>query len=291
MRKFIILTVGVFTLFILNGCVESSSKYKALQAQLDTLNSAYTAQNAEMEELFSGLNDISAGMQSLREAENLLALESAEKGAGNRTKQQVAQLKSDIVAINGAIEAYKEQIAKLDKKNKNQSAEFKKLIAGLNEELENRSQKIAEITALLGERNMQLAEKTKEAEVLAQNVDNLNKETAAQKATISEQDQAIHKVNYMIGTKKELKEANVITRQGLFNPPIVSSQAQKANFKSIDMREVKSIPLNTKKAKILSVHPQEAYTLEEGEDGMLTLKINDENAFWKTTNYLVVMAN
>ena len=34
-----------------------------------------------------------------------------------------------------AIDGYKEKIAKLEKNNKRQSAEFKKLITGLNEEL------------------------------------------------------------------------------------------------------------------------------------------------------------
>lgn len=47
--------------------------------------------------------------------------------------------------------------------------------------------------------------------------------------------------------------------------------------------------MNSKKAKILSAHPADSYILEEGEDGKLTLKIKDENSFWKQTRYLVVM--
>ena len=80
-----------------------------------------------------------------------------------------------------------------------------------------------------------------------------------------------------------------ISRQGIFCPPIVSSQAQKADFTDLDIREMKVIPLNSKKAKLLSVHPADSYTLETGEDGNMTLKINDENNFWKQTKYLVVM--
>ena len=88
-----------------------------------------------------------------------------------------------------------------------------------------------------------------------------------------------------------MKEAEVITRQGLFCPPIVSSQVEKAPFEDIDIREVKSIPLNSKKAKVLSVHPQDSYALEAGEDGMLSLTVKDENSFWQQTKYLVVMIN
>lgn len=289
MKKLIILGIGA-SIFLMSGCVESSQKYKNLQARLDSLSTVSTATNSEMESMFADINDISAGMQSLRDAEHLLALESEkENKAGSKSKQQLADLRNDVQAITEAIASYKSQIAKLESKNKNQSAEFKKLIAGLNAELELRSEKITEITNQLMATNKELAIKVQEVKNLNQNVDSLGKESKSQRTTIAEQDQTIHMVNYLIGTRKELKEAGVISRQGLFCPPIVSSQAQKANFVNIDMRETKSIPMNGKKAKVLSVHSADSYTLEAGEDGHLVLKITDENAFWKQTKYLVVM--
>ncbi|MEG1736758.1 MAG: hypothetical protein RR259_00825 [Odoribacter sp.] len=288
MKKVMFIVVGACVLS-LSSCVENSQKYKALQARLDSLSMVSTAQNTEMEDVFSDLNEISAGMQSIREAEHLLTLEAEKETKSGEKKQQLNQLKSDVKAISEAIAAYKEQIAKLEGKNRKQSAEFKKLIAGLNAELDARNQKIIEITNQLADKNQQLAVKTQEVNNLTQNVADLDKETKSQKTTISEQDQAIHEAHYLVGNRKELKEANVISRQGLFCPPIVSSQAQKANFKTMDVREVKSIPLNTKKAKVLSVHSADSYILETGEDGNLILKINDEKAFWKQTKYLVVM--
>lgn len=289
MKKIMFLTAGACMLF-LGGCVESSQKYKNLQARLDSLSVVQTTQNAEMEDMLTGLNDISAGMQSLRDAEHLLTLEAdKENKSAAKSKEQVARLKSDITAISEAIVTYKEQIKKLEGKNKQQSAEFRKMIDGLNAELELRTQKIAEITRQLGEKDKELALKAVQISGLNQNVDSLSKESAEQKMTIATQDQEIHLANYLLGTKKELKDANVVSRQGLFCPPIVSSQAQGANFVSVDIRELNSIPLNSKKAKILSVHPAESYTLEAGEDGMMILKITDANVFWKQTKYLVVM--
>ena len=277
-------------MFLMSSCVESSQKYKNLQARLDSLNTVYTAQHTEMEEMFADLNDISAGMQSLRDAEHLLTLEAEkESSASSKSKQQLATLKNDVKAINEAIEGYKAQIAKLEKKNKVQSAEFKRLIAGLNQELELRTQKINEITAQLAEKNQQLAVKTQEVEHLTQNVESLNKANKDQQTTINDQDAALNLAHYLVGTRKELKDNGVISRQGIFCPPIVSSQAQHANFANLDVREMKSIPLNSKKAKVLSVHPADSYVLEPAEDGSMVLKINDENSFWKQTRYLVVM--
>ena len=282
MKKIVILGIGA-SMFFLGSCVESSQKYKSLQARLDSLSTVHIMQNSEMESMLADLNDISAGMQSLRDAERLLTLETInENKANSKSKQQLNQLKKDVQAITEAIASYKEQISKLEGKNKSQSAEFKRLIAGLNAELDQRTQKLNEITK-------QLAVKTEEVANLTENVEALDKANKSQQMTINEQDMAIHQGHYLIGNRKELKEAEVISRQGSFCPPIVSSQAQKANFTDLDIREMKVIPLNSKKAKLLSVHPADSYTLETGEDGNMTLKINDENNFWKQTKYLVVM--
>ena len=289
MKKFIVLGIGA-SMFFLSSCVESSQKYKTLQARLDSLNTVFTAQHAEMEGMFADLNDISAGMQSLREAEHLLTLEAEkESKSSSKSSQQLARLKNDVQAFSYAIAGYKSQIDKLEKKNKNQSAEFKKMMANLKAELEVRNQKITDITAQLAAKNQELAVKTKEVADLTENVEALDKANKSQQMTLNEQDITLHQAHYLIGSRKELKDAEVISRQGIFCPPIVSSQAQKANFADLDIREIKTLPLKSKKAKILSVHPKDTYTLETDEDGNLTLKISDEHNFWKQTKYLVVM--
>lgn len=289
MKKLIVLGLGA-SLFLMNSCVESSQKYKDLQARADSLETVATSQNEEMESMLADINEITAGMQSLRDAEHLLTLEAEkENKPGSRSKQQLSRLKSDVQAVTEAIAGYKSQIAKLESRNKSQSAEFKKMIANLNAELELRAEKLTEITAQLTAANKELEIKVQEVNVLTQNIDSLGKENKSQQMLIEEQDHSMHQGNYLIGTRKELRDANVISRQGIFCPPIVSSQILNANFIPVDIREVKSIPLNNKKAKVLSSHPDESYVLEAGEDGMLVLKINDEETFWKQTRYLVIM--
>lgn len=59
-------------------------------------------------------------------AERLLTLETInENKANSKSKQQLNQLKKDVQAITEAIASYKEQISKLEGKNKSQSASLK----------------------------------------------------------------------------------------------------------------------------------------------------------------------
>ena len=53
-------------------------------------------------------------------------------------------------------------------------------------------------------------------------------------------------------------------------------------------RDLEIIPLNTKKAKVMTSHPEGSYEITETEDGNKVLEIRDKEAFWSMSNYLVV---
>ena len=79
---------------------------------------------------------------------------------------------------------------------------------------------------------------------------------------------------------------------GLFKKGDVMEDSgfNKDYFTQIDIRNINEIVLGTKKAKVLTTHPEDSYTVVEGGDGMLTLKILDSTKFWSVTRYLVVRA-
>ena len=87
MRTFIFLAVSLFSIAFLGSCVESSQKYKALQAKADSLQAVSNGQSDEMDKLLADLNDISAGMQSIREAEHILA-------SNHRVTRKTARVKA-----------------------------------------------------------------------------------------------------------------------------------------------------------------------------------------------------
>lgn len=294
MKKLFLFSIVALLVFSLSSCVESSGKYKALKAQMDSLSTAATAKSAEFDEVFATLNEVEEGLKSIREAENILTIQS--KGGGLEVQaNKREQLKSDVAAIGDAIKSYKSQIDKLKRDGKVKSKEFTKRLEALTTELEQKSVLIADLSAQLEEKEAMLKIKTQQIASLDQtvstlksDVSNLSTESKSQKETIATQDVQINAGYYIVGSKSELIAASVMSKGGLFKSAKISYNAEQSVFTKIDIRKTSEINLNSKKAKILSIHPASSYTLEADASGMQILKISDYAKFWEQTKYLVI---
>ena len=229
MKKIIIFSLLAIAALSLSSCVENSAKYKALQAQLDSLGSAHSVKSAEFEEVFATLNEVENGLKSIREAENILVLQS-QKGGAEIPENSREQLKSDVAAIGEAIQSYKQQINKLKNDARIQSNQFKKRLAALTSELEAKSELIADLGRQLEEKDRQLIVKSQQIETLDKTVTTLRDEvtslaqaTASQQETIATQEAQINSGYYIIGTKSELISANVMSKGGLFKSAKITS--------------------------------------------------------------------
>ena len=78
MRKVILFAAGALMVLGLASCVENSGKYKALQAQLDSLQNSYNVQGAELDEVFATINEIEQGLSSIRESESILSVQTSD---------------------------------------------------------------------------------------------------------------------------------------------------------------------------------------------------------------------
>ena len=293
MKKAITILALLFFIISITSCVESSKKYKNLQAQLDSLTIIKDSTSAELEEVFATLNEVENGLRNIREAENIITVQSAAGGEISANKR--VQMKQDVLAISDAINGYKKQIAKLKSDNRVKSVQFQKRLDVLTTELEEKSILVANLSKQLEEKNTQLRIKTKQIATLDEAVSNLrsdvaslSKEKELHKETIESQEQLLNTAFYIRGTKDELINSKVLSKGGLFRSAKISYEADQSAFIKIDIREVKSIHLNAKKAKIISVHPTGTYSFENSTDGTLILRISSTEAFWEQTKYLVI---
>ena len=160
MKKVILFVAGALFALNLSSCVENSSKYKALEAKLDSLQVSYNVQGAELDEVFATINEIEQGLSSIRETENILTIQSAE---GIEVKEgSKEQLLKDVEAIQTAIKGYQAEIEKLKNDKRLQSAQFKKRMSAMQMELREKSETIEALTRQIAERDAQILKQTRQ---------------------------------------------------------------------------------------------------------------------------------
>ena len=286
--------IGAIVFSFTSSCVESSKKFKALQAQLDSIQTNYGSQYGGLDEAFSILNEVEDGLRSIRESENLISFQSKEGMTvpeGSR-----AQIESDMESIKECIAKYKEKIEELEKKSNIRSKEFKKRLHAITKELEEKNKLVESLQEQLQQKELLIIAKDQEINKLGnqvsnlqQDVTNLAEESSALKEKVANQDRELYSAYYIIGTKGQLIDAGVMTKGGLFKSAKVSYNAEKSLFVKIDYREITTINTNAQKAKVMSIHPKGTYMLEKVDNEMV-LTISNPDAFWEQTKYLVIQA-
>lgn len=287
-----VLVVTILSLVILASCGNGPSK-EELMAKVDSLNVELANSSKEFDDLMGLFNDVSEGFRQINEAENRIAIKSGTiENAPASIKDRV---KADLAFIQSRMKENKELIEELQGKLKNsnyRSSQLKKAVESLTAELSAKTEEIKALQAELAARNIKVKELDEAVVSLTAIKEELTVQNNESKQIIAEQDKTLNAAWYVIGSKKELKEHKIITNTGLFKKGDVMEDSgfNKDYFTQIDIRNINEIVLGTKKAKVLTTHPEDSYTVVEGGDGMLTLKILDSTKFWSVTRYLVVRA-
>lgn len=275
---------------MLASCGQNSAEYKKLKAENDSLRIENARSTDEMNEILGTLNDVEADIQSIRDAENYLNIQ--QNTSGELSKSSREQIKENMQLISETLKKNKQQISELQEKLKKsgiQSAALKKTIDRLSSELDQKATMIVALQEDLAKKNVRIQELDEMVSSLNEDVENLSTTAAAQSEKLNEQDKALNTAYYCFGTSKELKDQKILSGGGLFSKSkVLQSGFNKDYFISIDIREVKEIPLFAGKAKLKSNHPEGSYEFVKDEDGNLTLKITDTKAFWSLGKYLVI---
>jgi predicted RNase H-like nuclease (RuvC/YqgF family) len=271
------------------SCVENSSKYKAAIAQRDSLAVQKQALDSNYNQTITLLNDIETGFSEINQTESDMKVNlKGVEGSSNRRAQIVAQMK----AIKETMEKNKAKIAQLQRlvgKNSKASAQLEETIKRLQSELDTKTAQIESLQAELQQKNIKITELTTTVAEQGKNIAEQSNTIEQQKTTIKSQDTNLHTVWYVVASSKQLKEAKIVTGGGLFQSKKLSAtDFDQKNFTQADLRNLSSIPTNSKKVKILSLHPADSYNLVTGADNKITIEITNQAKFWSASKYLVV---
>ena len=282
----------LFVALLATSCdVERSEKYQALLAERDSLYTEAVAAKGGFDNALNTINEIETALEAVRAQENIILMENQE---GNTNKAV-----SEINAIQQTLQENRKKIDNLEKQLAAEGANSKALnqtVSRLKKQLEEKDTYIANLKDELQHSRQQIATLNEQVTDLNENINELNTnldvmavQNAAQQATIENQDALLNTVWVCIATQQALVDKGIVSKGGLFQSSEISKQGfDKSQFRQANKRDMEIVPLNTKKAKVMTNHPESSYQINEGEDGNQTLQILDKDAFWSMSNYLVV---
>ena len=95
------------------------------------------------------------------------------------------------------------------------------------------------------------------------------------------------------GTYKSLKAKGLVSKEGGFlglgKKESLHRDFADNLFTQVNIRDLKSIPVNSKSAKLITEHPTSSYELVRDKDNKIaSIDIKDPDQFWKISKYAVV---
>ncbi|WP_372776135.1 hypothetical protein, partial [Mangrovibacterium sp.] len=277
MEKKQIRTVGIAAVILIAVIIGGVYSYTQQQAQIKSL----TAEKSELYQQMAGqdslLNDledtfteIESNLTFIKQKRSNLSIETQE-GKKNR-KQELA---ADVSLMNTMLEESSKKIEELEarlKKSGINLKSFERRIAALNESLEVQNTQIAELKQIIEEKDFTISDfETKVAE-LNTAMQKQNDALMQESQRLLDQTDEMNTGHVAYGTYKELRDKGLLAKEGGFlglgSHKVVNKNLDDEYFTNFDIRDTKLIPLHAQKAKVISDHPSDSYSMVE-ENGQI----------------------
>jgi phage gpG-like protein len=191
------------------------------------------------------------------------------------------QIVADIQAIQELLQKNKNRLSSVSQKLKDANLkifEMEKTIERLADQIQTKDAQIASLQEQLIKLNGEL--------------EYLFNEYNDRVAEVGAKEDELNMAWYAFGTTKELIENGVITKEGgvigIGKTKKLKEDFNKNYFTKIDIRDVTSIPLQAKSAKVLTNHSSKSYKFE-GNGKADKFVITDAKEFWNSSKYLVIV--
>ncbi len=276
MKKSLTIVAVALVAFIFSSCVENSKKYQALLAEKQAVEVQKTDLENQYNSAIGIINDVENNLQAIRDAEGILLVQQE----GTQREQIVSELIQikEVMAVNRArLDSLNTVLEKSGRNVSNLRAQIKKLQAQIAE----KDQIIADLQAQIVQRDNVISGLNTQIEDLNSNLNNANAEIERISNEKTDQTNEMNVVYYIGATRRELKENGILNRRDVLKTDVPTNL-----FTQADKRDLNEIVFNAKKVFVLTSHPVNSYTLVEGE-GTVTVQINDPEAFWSVSRYMV----
>jgi hypothetical protein len=293
--RFVRVSVLTVLPFALVACV-SKKDFEKVQAENKTLSDEKQRSQRELgvagaatAEMQATLDDVQKSLEDLRVKELKAVRTSilvAQEGKSTPGKRE--ELKAEIEDIRKVVKANLEKLASLQKQKGASDQKVTTLERLIGEMRKNLEEKEATIAAL-EEKTLILAKETEELR------GTVKEKEAEKEAAIADRETQMSTAYVLIATQSKLKKAGLVEKKGsvlgLGGNWQRTGQFDETLFKQIDTRKETefAVAAAPDKARILSDHPKDSYSLAGTAPKASTLTVTDAARFWKGSRYLVVM--
>lgn len=284
MKKIGIILVAILisvSTSVFTSCGSAEKEANPLADSLKNVNDGLSGKLNEKElalqEFISTFNEIQENLNTIKEKEKIVT----KNTVNGDVKSKEDQIKEDIQAIYDLMGKNKSRINSLSKKLKDANLKLEgmqTMIENLQNSLNMKDEEISDLKNKIESLNIELS-------TLNTDYKEIQDESDAKTVVIKT-------AYYAFGTSKELKEKNIITKEGGFigigKTTKVKDDFNKEYFTKVNIDEATTINIGAKKAKIITSHPSGSYKLI-GEKTVEKIEITNPEEFWSVSKYLVII--
>ncbi len=284
----IIVVVGIVgSVYVFN---QKDAQIKTLMMEKSEMSQTMQLKDSVMNDLETTFTEIEDNLSLIKEKRNLISMSKVE-GGKNRKQAIIA----DINLMNTMMEENSKKVAELEQKLRKSglnSKAFEKRLQVLNETIESQNTEIAELKKLVEDKNINLAQLNTKVEAMDIDMKKQADTINYKQTVIVEKTNKLNTAHVVLGTFKELKKEGILDREGgvlgLGANKAIQENFDSKYFTELDIRQTKTIPVNAKKAVLLSEHPNSSYKLIEENGQIAYLQIENPEEFWRISKYAVI---
>jgi hypothetical protein len=275
----------MFMLLLFGSCDENKKEVERLHQENLALQSQIDSNNENVENYFTDLNEIEENLRLIKQKENIISQQA--RGDLELGKSQQDIINDDIRMIGELMEKNRILISSLNNRIRNSDTRikgFEESIVRLNQTIEEKEIEIEMMRSQLADMNLRV-------DYLTSKVDDLEREDAEKSRRIERQIMELNTAYYSMGSRRELTDNKIISREGGFLG-IGRSERLKADFNHdfftrIDITRDFRITINGERPEIITTHPGDSYEIVS-EEGETYLEIKKPETFWTASRYLVI---
>ena len=284
--KYFFLSLTMFS------CVSNSESVSEESRRIDSLQSVLSSKDQAINSLeFQKLNDDSIV--------NLYALYI------QKIKDNINEINKQELIINNKknnsdfIEEDTTDIIKSIKILSKKLQENESMILALNNAVKQEKDKNSQFSSQVTDLREEIAQSNREVYYLKEELNSMNasfeaifKKYNLQNKKISDLNQKLNEVAYVIGSKSELLGNGVLTKSGgligIGKTRKLNSDLNTDYFTYVSKYKLPNIPLGYKTVRLMTAHPASSYRLSSSNEIIDSLIIINQDDFWRNSKFLVV---